>query len=252
MDTGVDSKTRAPIATRLLGLTVNGQRREQAVAPDISLLDYLRESLGLTGAKRGCDLGECGCCAVLVDGRPMLACLLPAADLEHSAITTIEGIADGPALHPLQQAMIDEGAVQCGYCTPAMVINGVHLLATDPAPDEQAIRQCVSATTCRCTGYNRILQAYRVAAGAQATSATVIPANADAVIPALRQAQDRQARGLAGIHFDGVADLQGTDKIKMDPGVRRDDEREGPELRGEAEHRSGASADSSTPGGARK
>jgi aerobic-type carbon monoxide dehydrogenase small subunit (CoxS/CutS family) len=168
MDTGIDSKTRAPIATRLLGLTVNGQRREQAVAPDITLLDYLRESLGLTGAKRGCDLGECGCCAVLVDGRPMLACLLPAADLEHSTITTIEGIADGPALHPLQQAMIDEGAVQCGYCTPAMVVNGVHLLATDPAPDEQAIRQCVSATTCRCTGYNRILQAYRVAAGSVA------------------------------------------------------------------------------------
>ncbi len=148
-------------ATRLLSLEVNGQRQPRAVSPDITLLDFLREELGLTGSKRGCDLGECGCCAVLVDGRPMLACLLPAADLEHSAITTIEGIADGNTLHPLQQAMIDEGAVQCGYCTPAMVINGVHLFEAEPQPDDQAIRTCVSATSCRCTGYNRILQAFR-------------------------------------------------------------------------------------------
>jgi len=147
-------------AVRLLSLEVNGRRQQRAVAPDLSLLDFLREHLGLTGSKRGCDLGECGCCAVLVDGRPMLSCLLPAADLEHSAITTIEGVADGATLHPLQQAMIDEGAVQCGYCTPAMVINGVHLFATTAQPDADAIRTCISATSCRCTGYNRIVQAF--------------------------------------------------------------------------------------------
>lgn len=161
MDTCIDSATAQPAATRLLSLEVNGQRQSRAVSPGITLLDFLREELGLTGSKRGCDLGECGCCAVLVDGRPMLACLLPAADLEHSAITTIEGVADGNILHPLQQAMIDEGAVQCGYCTPAMVINGVHLFAGNPQPDDEAIRTCVSATSCRCTGYNRILQAFR-------------------------------------------------------------------------------------------
>jgi aerobic-type carbon monoxide dehydrogenase small subunit (CoxS/CutS family) len=164
MDTGIGTP-RIAAAARLLLLNVNGQPQQRAVAPGITLLDFLREELGLTGAKRGCDLGECGCCAVLVDGRPMLACLLPAADLEGAAITTIEGIADGPTLHPLQQAMIDEGAVQCGYCTPAMVINGVHLFAGQLRPDEQAIRECVSATQCRCTGYNRILQAYRTVAG---------------------------------------------------------------------------------------
>lgn len=151
-------------AARLVSLDVNGRRQQRAVAPDITLLDFLREELGLTGSKRGCDLGECGCCEVLVDGRPMLACLLPAADLERSAITTIEGIAEGDALHPLQQAMIEEGAIQCGYCTPAMVINGVHLFATDPQPDAEAIRACVSATHCRCTGYNRIVQAFQIAA----------------------------------------------------------------------------------------
>lgn len=160
----MDSETKRTLrdggATRLLSLEVNGQRQQRAVMPDITLLDFLREELGLTGSKRGCDLGECGCCAVLVDGRPMLACLLPAADLEHSAITTIEGIAEGTALHPLQQAMIDAGAVQCGYCTPAMVINGVHLFASEPHPDAEAIRTCISATSCRCTGYNRIVQAF--------------------------------------------------------------------------------------------
>lgn len=160
MDTCSGGTARQSGAMRLLSLEVNGQRQQRAVASDITLLDFLREELGLTGSKRGCDLGECGCCAVLVDGRPMLACLLPAADLEHSAITTIEGVAEGTTLHPLQQAMIDEGAVQCGYCTPAMVINGVHLFAGEPHPDAEAIRTCISATSCRCTGYNRIVQAF--------------------------------------------------------------------------------------------
>lgn len=172
MATGAGKARRQGATTRLLGLEINGMRQQRAVPPDITLLDFLREELGLTGSKRGCDLGECGCCAVLVDGRPMLSCLLPAADLEHSAITTIEGIGDGVALHPLQQAMIDAGAVQCGYCTPAMVINGVHLFANQPQPDAEAIRTCISATSCRCTGYNRILQAFRSTADALANGAS--------------------------------------------------------------------------------
>lgn len=163
--------TRTPlpvVASETLVLQVNGQRHVRAVTPGISVLDFLREQLGLTGSKRGCDLGECGCCAVLVDGRPMLSCLLPAADLVDAEITTIEGIGCGNALHPLQQAMIDHGAIQCGYCTPAMVLNGVALFAADPHPDELALQTAIAATTCRCTGYNAIRSAFRaVAAGGE-------------------------------------------------------------------------------------
>lgn len=146
--------------SRLLALRVNGVLHQGIAAPGTTLLEFLREELRLTGSKRGCDLGECGCCSVLVDGRPMLSCLLLAADLEGSEITTIEGIADGEKLHPLQQAMVDEGAIQCGFCTPAMVINGVHLFARTPAPTTEEIKTCISATVCRCTGYNRIEQAF--------------------------------------------------------------------------------------------
>lgn len=165
MDTAIDTIIAGPPSERMLSLEVNGRRRACTAAPAASLLDVLRETLGLTGSKRGCELGECGCCAVLVDGRPMLSCLLPAADLEHAAITTIEGIGADGVLHRLQQAMIDHGAIQCGYCTPAMVINGVHLFAHDAQPDEAAIRQCVAATTCRCTGYLAILRSFRAVAG---------------------------------------------------------------------------------------
>lgn len=155
-------------APRLLCLSVNGQCHTRAVAPAITLLDFLREEIGLTGSKRGCDLGECGCCAVLVDGRPMLSCLLPAADLVDAEITTIEGIGCGSNLHPLQQAMIDHGAIQCGYCTPAMVLNGVALFAGDPCPDELAMQTAIAATTCRCTGYNSIRKAFRAVAAGEA------------------------------------------------------------------------------------
>ncbi|HQW64280.1 MAG TPA: (2Fe-2S)-binding protein [Pseudomonadota bacterium] len=159
----------SPTATETLALQVNGQRHVRAVPPGTSVLDFLREQLGLTGSKRGCDLGECGCCAVLVDGRPMLSCLLPAADMVEAEITTIEGIGCGNALHPLQQAMIDHGAIQCGYCTPAMVLNGVAPFAADPHPDERALQTAIAATTCRCTGYNAIRNAFRaVAAGGEA------------------------------------------------------------------------------------
>jgi carbon-monoxide dehydrogenase small subunit len=165
MDTPAHPATRTAPARRLLTLQVNGLPQQRAVPPGITLLDFLREELGLTGSKRGCDLGECGCCAVLVDGRPMLSCLLPAADLEQRRIATIEGIDVDGQLHPLQQAMVEHGAIQCGYCTPAMVLNGVALFARDPSPDDSAIREAVAATTCRCTGYNRILAAFEATAG---------------------------------------------------------------------------------------
>ncbi len=119
---------------RVLTLRVNGIEHRGLAEPGTTLLEFLREELGLTGSKRGCDLGECGCCSVLVDGRPMLSCLLLAADVADSEITTIEGIAASETLHPLQQAMVDEGAIQCGFCTPAMVINGVHLFNRTATP----------------------------------------------------------------------------------------------------------------------
>ncbi|MBM5811666.1 MAG: (2Fe-2S)-binding protein [Gammaproteobacteria bacterium] len=145
---------------RVLTLRVNGIEQRGIAGPGTTLLEFLREELGLTGSKRGCDLGECGCCSVLVDGRPMLSCLLLAADVAGSEITTIEGIARGETLHPLQQAMVDEGAIQCGFCTPAMVINGVDLFNRTASPSRDEIKACVSATVCRCTGYNRIEQAF--------------------------------------------------------------------------------------------
>ncbi len=156
---------------RVLDLRVNGVLQQAIAKPGTTLLEFLREELGLTGSKRGCDLGECGCCSVLVDGRPMLACLLLAADVEGSEIRTIEGIADGEVLHPLQQAMVEEGAIQCGFCTPGMVINGVHLFERTPTPTRDEIRTCISATVCRCTGYNRIEQAFVTTAAALAAGA---------------------------------------------------------------------------------
>ena len=156
---------------RALALRVNGVLQQGIAMAGTTLLEFLREQLGLTGSKRGCDLGECGCCSVLVDGRPMLACLLLAADVEGCEVTTIEGIADGEKLHPLQQAMVDEGAIQCGFCTPGMVINGVHLFERTPSPTRDEIKTCISATVCRCTGYNRIEQAFVTTAAALAADA---------------------------------------------------------------------------------
>lgn len=152
---------------RTLVLKVNGRDYSRAVPEVIPLLDFLRDEIDLTGTKRGCDLGECGCCTVLVDGRPMLSCLTLAARVEGQAITTIEGLADGPKLHPVQRAMVEEGAIQCGFCTPSMALNAAALLASDPNPDEQAIKACISGTICRCTGYTKIERAVKRAAEEQ-------------------------------------------------------------------------------------
>ena len=147
-----------------LHLMVNGQARELDVAPDRRAVDLLREDLGLTGVKEGCGSGECGTCTILVDGEAQLACLLLAAQLEGRTLTTIEGLARAGELHPVQQAFVDYGAVQCGYCSPGMILAAVDLLRCNPAPSREEIRVGISGNLCRCTGYHMIVDAVEAAA----------------------------------------------------------------------------------------
>lgn len=149
---------------RLVSVTVNGAAHTRAVEPAMTLLDFLREELSLTGTKRGCDVGDCGCCTVLLDGAPVLACLMLAVEAEGASIRTIEGVANGNQLHPVQQAFVEHGAIQCGFCTPAMVLNAVHLLEHEPKPSCGQVKECVSGTICRCTGYTKIEKAVHAAA----------------------------------------------------------------------------------------
>ncbi len=123
------------------------------------VLDLLREDLGLTGTKEGCGAGECGACTILVDGESRLSCLMLAPQLEGREVTTIEGLAPAGALHPVQEAFIEAGAIQCGFCTPGMVLAVVDLLNRDPAPDRDTIRAGISGNLCRCTGYQKIVDA---------------------------------------------------------------------------------------------
>jgi aerobic-type carbon monoxide dehydrogenase small subunit (CoxS/CutS family) len=148
-----------------LKLEVNGETVETAVAPYKTLLEVLREDLNLTGTKHGCELGECGACAVLLDGKPVLSCLVVAAACDGHKIDTIEGMAgrDG-ALHPLQEAFADLGGSQCGYCTPAFLLTAGHLLAENPKPSRDQIAEALSGNLCRCTGYNQIFEAVERAA----------------------------------------------------------------------------------------
>jgi len=147
-----------------LTLTVNGAEHHLVAPTHHTLLEVLREECGLTGTKHGCELGECGTCTVLVDGRPVLSCLLLAADCEGAAIETVEGLQQGAELHPLQASFADLGAAQCGYCTPGILMAAKALLAEEPAPDEARIRQALAGNLCRCTGYHKILQAVSWAA----------------------------------------------------------------------------------------
>jgi len=147
-----------------LTLTVNGEAREVLVPVHKTLLEVLREELDLTGTKHGCELGECGTCTVLVDGGPVLSCLALPADLEGAAITTVEGMADGGRLHPLQQAFAELGAAQCGYCTPGILLTAKALLDGAAAPTRQAVKEALAGNLCRCTGYTKILDAVELAA----------------------------------------------------------------------------------------
>ena len=145
---------------------INGNDTEIQGPSDRRVVDILREDLGLTGTKEGCGAGECGACTILVDGEPRLSCLMMAAQLQDKAIITIEGIGEPEALHPVQEAFVEHGAVQCGICTPGMVLSAVHLLSLDPEPGRNMIRRALSGNLCRCTGYVKIVDAVEAAARA--------------------------------------------------------------------------------------
>ena len=142
-----------------LALSVNGEAVETSVAPYKTLLEVLREDLGLTGTKHGCELGECGACAVLIDGEPQLSCLVLALECEGRKIETVEGMARGAELHPLQAAFAELGAAQCGYCTPGILLTAKALLAREPRPSTSRIKEAISGNLCRCTGYQQIVEA---------------------------------------------------------------------------------------------
>ena len=149
---------------QLLTLDVNGDRLTVAAEPHHTLLEVLREECGLTGTKHGCELGECGACTVLVDGVPVLSCLTLPAQVGDSAVTTVEGLARGGRLHPLQEAFAQEGAAQCGYCTPGMLLAAKALLDRDPRVTREDIAQAIAGNLCRCTGYTAIYEAVERAA----------------------------------------------------------------------------------------
>ncbi len=143
----------------VLALSINGDAHRVLAPSNRSLLDLLRIDLGLTGSKHGCDVGDCGACTVLVDGLPRLSCITLAADVEGRQVETIEAVAKGSELHPVQVAFDEHVAAQCGYCTPGFVVNLVSLFREHPSADEAAIREALGSNICRCTGYTKILEA---------------------------------------------------------------------------------------------
>ncbi len=144
-----------------ISLTVNGDPQEIYVDTRRSLLDVLRNQLGLTGTHRGCDSGDCGACTVHLDGLPVTSCMVLAADCDGAQVLTIEGIAYDGSLHPLQRAMVEKGAIQCGFCTPGIVMNAIALLEEIPEPSEAELRTALAGNLCRCTGYWKILEAVK-------------------------------------------------------------------------------------------
>ena len=145
-------------------LQVNGRTRETEAEPYESLLDVLRENLRLTGSKKGCNEAECGSCTVLMDGRPVVSCLVLVPDAVNQEIVTIEALAEDGVPHPVQRQMVEQGGVQCGYCTPGMIMSAYALLRENPDPTDEEIRFAISGNICRCTGYGKIVKAVRAAA----------------------------------------------------------------------------------------
>src|ERR1041384_1694242 len=153
----------APMKVRLC-LTVNDEAHDVLVAPHKTLLEVLREDLALTGTKHGCELGECGTCTVLVDGKSILSCLMLGLEAEGRSVTTIEGMAEGAQLHPLQDTFADLGAAQCGYCSPGFLLAAKELIEKSPKPSRDEIKEALSGNLCRCTGYIKIYEAVELAA----------------------------------------------------------------------------------------
>ncbi|MCI4363641.1 MAG: (2Fe-2S)-binding protein [Thermoplasmata archaeon] len=153
------------MASRPLRTRVNGTALERTVPDERILLDLLREDLRLTGTKRGCDLGTCGCCTVLLDGRPTLSCLTLARSAEGREVTTIEGVTPAEGLHPVQRAFVERGATQCGFCTPGFILTSVALLRDHPHPSREEVARAISGNLCRCTGYTKIIEAVLAVGG---------------------------------------------------------------------------------------
>lgn len=149
----------------VIELNVNGQKAKIKINKSETLLEVLREQLNLTGTKRGCDQGDCGACTVLIDGQPMNSCLVLAVEVTAKEIITIEGINKDNILHPLQKAFMELNAVQCGFCTPGMILTSIALLKENPNPTEEEIRHYLEGNLCRCTGYTKIVQAIQSVAG---------------------------------------------------------------------------------------
>ncbi|PKB73629.1 MAG: hypothetical protein BZY75_00890 [SAR202 cluster bacterium Io17-Chloro-G7] len=147
-----------------LMITVNGQTRQVLLEPFCSLLDALRDEIGLTGTKKGCDEGDCGACTVLLNGKAVTSCMVLALSTRNGEVTTVEGLAQGNRLHPVQQAFVDYGGLQCGYCTPGLIMSGVGLLAENPTPTEEEVKFAIGGNLCRCTGYSKVVEAIMAAA----------------------------------------------------------------------------------------
>jgi len=155
------------VEKQLIRLKVNGAEHELSIYPNMTLLSVLRDELGLTGAREGCQEGSCGACTVLVDGKAVRSCLLLAMDAEGKDIITIEGLAEDGQLHPMQQSFVDHGAIQCGFCSPGMILTAKALLDENPNPAEDEIRKAMSGNLCRCTGYVNIIEAIMAVAKKQ-------------------------------------------------------------------------------------
>ena len=157
----MDSHFRGHGMEKLIKITVNDKNYEMAVEPNQTLVEVLRNELALTGTKVGCEMGDCGTCTVIMDGKAVNACLVLAVQADGREILTIEGLARDEALHPLQESFVMEGAIQCGFCTPGMIMSAEALLTENPDPNEAQIREGISGVLCRCTGYSKIVQAIK-------------------------------------------------------------------------------------------
>ena len=149
---------------QLLSFTLNGQPRDVAVGTTDTLLDVLREDLGFTGAKRGCDCGDCGACTVIIDGNPVRACLTLALTVQGKSVTSVEGLAQDGQFHPIQKAFMEHGAFQCGFCTSGMILSAVSLLAKNPHPTRPEIKRYMAGNVCRCGSYEEVLEAIEAVA----------------------------------------------------------------------------------------